>query len=223
MGRVLVGAVVLAASMWAGPARAEGSLRVEEGAPGVEPGPGPAASELDPDYLRAVRLGIARQFLAGRPGLDPVGARRAATAVVREARAAGFDPLLITAVIEVESGYRPGAVSSEGAVGLMQLMPATATWFGERVGIPVAPHQLVDPEQNIRLGVLYLRAMLRRFGSLETALVAYNVGPGRTAVLIAEGRLAAYHAGYAAKVLATRDRLRGRGRAAVPRLVSPGG
>lgn len=87
------------------------------------------------------------------------------------AERADLDPLLVRAVIMVESGKDPAAVSSKGAVGLMQLMPETARDLG--VDDPQ------EPRQNIKGGVWYLAKMLKRFdGRPDLALAAYNAGPG---------------------------------------------
>ncbi len=76
---------------------------------------------------------------------------------------------LVKAVIRVESNFNAGAVSRTGARGLMQLMPDTA----RALGVVNAFH----PVENLNGGVLYLRAMLKRYGDLSRALAAYNAGP----------------------------------------------
>ena len=87
------------------------------------------------------------------------------------ARAAGVDPALVHAIIAVESAYRPAAVSPKGAIGLMQLMPATA----QRHGV-ADPARVAD---NLRAGTRHLRALLDRYGMrLDLVLAAYNAGEG---------------------------------------------
>ena len=79
------------------------------------------------------------------------------------------DPELVHAIIQVESDYDPGAISHKGAMGLMQLIPATAQRFGVQ--------NPLDPKQNIEGGVTYLRHLLDLFqGDLELSLAAYNAG-----------------------------------------------
>jgi len=81
----------------------------------------------------------------------------------------GVDAAVVRAVIQVESGYQPRARSPKGALGLMQVMPAT----GRRYGIT----NLYDPSANIRAGVTHLKTLLDRF-PLTVALAAYNAGEG---------------------------------------------
>jgi soluble lytic murein transglycosylase-like protein len=84
----------------------------------------------------------------------------------------GVDPLLVRALIQVESNYKPGARSRKGAMGLMQLMPATARTYNVR--------NPFDPRANIEAGVKHLRSLIDRFG-IELALAAYNAGEGAVA------------------------------------------
>ena len=95
--------------------------------------------------------------------------RRYTPIIERVSKDHGVEIALVHAVISAESGYNPSAVSRAGARGLMQLMPDTARRFGVQ--------DIMDPTQNIRGGVAYLRELLTMFnGNLELTLAAYNAG-----------------------------------------------
>ncbi len=90
--------------------------------------------------------------------------------IERQSDLNGLDPELVRAVIRVESGYDPLALSRKGAMGLMQLMPATAR--------SLAVRDPYDPAENVRAGAAYLRRMLDVFdGDTQLALAGYNAGP----------------------------------------------
>jgi len=89
----------------------------------------------------------------------------------------GVDAALVLALIEAESGSDPEAISSAGAVGLMQLMPRTAKEVARKHDLSES-FELKDPETNLRLGCLLLRDLLARYGGdTVSALAAYNAGP----------------------------------------------
>lgn len=123
-------------------------------------GPGAATYEVP----RASAVRTTRRITASRPTLyDDIIDTHASTHQLR--------PELVRAVVQVESGYNQYARSNKGAMGLMQLMPATARVYGV-----TNPY---DAEQNIGAGTAYLRDLLDRFeGNEELALAAYNAGPG---------------------------------------------
>lgn len=106
---------------------------------------------------------------------------KALTPILRDAAAEhGVDEELLKAVITVESGFNPKAVSPRGAVGLMQIMPVTA----DRYALPAerrepAATRLLDARTNVHTGARMLADLIRRFGSIDVALAAWNAGEGR--------------------------------------------
>ncbi|CAN5889242.1 hypothetical protein BH23GEM9_BH23GEM9_01300 [soil metagenome] len=101
--------------------------------------------------------------------------------ILAEARERNVDPFLAAALIRQESLFNPSARSPVGALGLMQVMPATGAALARRLGIPrYRPDMLTQPEVNIALGTAYLADQLKAYGNrLDAVLAAYNAGPGR--------------------------------------------
>ncbi len=100
----------------------------------------------------------------------PEAGRQYVAAITDAANQAGIDPALLAALVWTESDFQPDAVSPSGAVGLGQLMPATAA------GLDVDPS---DPIANLGGAARFLSSQIQRFGSIELGLAAYNAGPGR--------------------------------------------
>ncbi len=113
-----------------------------------------------------------------------------ARAIAEEAMRNDFDPLLIMAVISVESEFRETAVSHLGAHGLMQMQGPTVAFVAAREGLTLSQEEIgSDPGLNVRLGARYLRWLTDLFqGNLDRALMAYNIGPNRTMELLRAGR-----------------------------------
>jgi soluble lytic murein transglycosylase len=110
-------------------------------------------------------------------------------AIEESAAEFGQDPLLVAAVIRTESGWRPGAVSSVGATGLMQVMPDTGSWIAKLNGWDYSEDMLKKPDYNIRLGCWYLKYLSDKFGGdLAVTLAAYNAGDNKVKQWISEGR-----------------------------------
>lgn len=101
--------------------------------------------------------------------------------VVAESRKNGLDPFLVAGLIRQESMFNARAVSAAGAIGLMQVMPATGRKLAAKAGLKrITSQQLKDPDINIRLGTIYLAELLGRYGGrVPDALAAYNAGPTR--------------------------------------------
>ncbi|HKC24804.1 MAG TPA: lytic transglycosylase domain-containing protein, partial [Thermoanaerobaculia bacterium] len=143
------------------------------------------ASERD-DHRRAAHLLKLRWPELGTPdeGAVPLAARRAFyplaryALVTRTAEENGLAPSLLFALIRQESLFQPLVTSRAGAVGLMQVMPATGRLLARRERRRAG--DLKDPAENLRLGARYLASLVRLFGGDEAAaLAAYNAGPGR--------------------------------------------
>ncbi len=102
----------------------------------------------------------------------------------------GLDPALLAAVIYRESKFDPNAVSSSGAIGLMQLLPDTAKGIAQYTGgAKFRVADLYDPEINVRYGAFYLRRLLRKYdGDVRLALAAYNAGQANVDRWIEEGK-----------------------------------
>jgi len=141
------------------PAAASAQVRVETRADGT------TVIVNETPTQRSRRLAVRLQAVPAESGLDLV--------IERHARLQDLNPRLVQAVIQVESGYNPRALSRRGAQGLMQLMPGTAKLLGVE-----DPY---DPEENVRGGTEYLRRQLDRFSNLSLALAAYNAGPSAVA------------------------------------------
>lgn len=127
-----------------------------------------------------------------------VSQQRFATHIAEASQRFGIPEAWIRAVLSAESAHDIGAISSAGAMGLMQIMPDT--WAELRI-----QHRLgadpFDPRSNILAGTAYLRQMLDRYGSIGAMLAAYNAGPGRYDEYVATGRpLPAETRAYVAKL-----------------------
>lgn len=129
-----------------------------------------------------------------------------ARAIASEAEAVDVDPLLVLAMIEVESGFDPDAASHAGARGLMQLLPGTMRREAEALGLGDASPE--DPVVNVRAGIRYLRRCLDAYPRHEDlALMAYNSGPNRVLEFLEDGEVPAWAAAYPRRVEAARRRL----------------
>jgi len=186
LGRVA--GVALAAGAFAGTWLAprsvhEGSRSVALADPGPLQGPVAGGEAVPAGFLSRLERDLGDRM----PDLDAATCRTLARTVVAEAASARIDPLLVLALIDVESSFDPAARSHRGAKGLMQLREATMKRERERAGLPPAdPH---DPIANVQSGVRYLRRLLDAFGREELALMAYNAGPNRIRGYLREGEI----------------------------------
>lgn len=105
----------------------------------------------------------------------------------REAERNGLDPLLVAALIRQESGFQTEATSSQGAIGLMQVLPRTGRKLARELRLRYRTARLYEPDYNLRLGTHYLAKLMQEFGNdLESALASYNAGEQRVQAWRAE-------------------------------------
>ena len=159
--------------------------------PDVLPTPEPEAvaeapAELSP-ALDRVRSYVARRYRVSQSALLEPLAR-----AEQSAEELGLDPLLIVAVMAIESSFNPLAESTVGAQGLMQVIPR---FHQDKIGPEATPNALFDPVTNVRVGALVIQEGLQRYGSLVSALQYYG------------GALKDENARYAKKVLSMQARL----------------
>jgi soluble lytic murein transglycosylase-like protein len=134
----------------------------------------PRPQEVDPEVAAVIDY-----LLGHRSGLVGDEIEEVANAIVRGAHRHGFDPNLVLALIHIESRGNNFALSPVGAMGLMQIMPATGEELARRLEIPwTGPQILFDPLVNVQMGIAYLEELKHRYANTTTALAAYNWGPG---------------------------------------------
>jgi soluble lytic murein transglycosylase-like protein len=198
-GIAMLAFVLSAGAATPAPMRSDANL-IDEGAakPAAVLGSAPAAAG-------PVRLLHAR-IAALMPRLNAALRERVARAIVADAELTGVDPLLVLALIRIESAFDPHAVSAAGAVGLMQLKDATMRAELARSGLPASnPH---DPVASVRAGIRYLRRLIDAFGGVDVALMAYNAGPNRILGHQRRGRIPERFHLYPRKVKHEMERLR---------------
>ncbi|MGA7915163.1 MAG: transglycosylase SLT domain-containing protein [Candidatus Acidiferrales bacterium] len=101
------------------------------------------------------------------------------SSILSRSTQAGVDPMLTAGLIRQESAYDPEARSGANARGLMQLLPKTARRFAKQARVRYSTPMLFEPDYNIHIGTIYFAGLKRDFGSVESALAAYNAGEDR--------------------------------------------
>lgn len=160
--------------------------------PLIAPPEAPRAVEASRFQVTPPDASLIDAVLAKRaPELGLTLRRQIVHAIAEEAGSAGYDPLLILAIIDVESDFTEEAVSEKGARGLMQIKPSTLHFLAEKEGLRLSREEVTaDPALCVRLGIRYLRSLQERFkGDLDLALMAYNAGPTRIRTAIKENDL----------------------------------
>ncbi len=148
------------------------------------PAPGPAGGQAAHPELASV----VRELERWHTRLSAQERAAAAAALIEESARHELELELVLGVIRVESCFNNFARSDKGALGLMQVMPATGESVARELAIEWrGPRTLLDPVTNVRIGTAYLAGMRQRFGSVQRALAAYNWGPGAIDRRLASG------------------------------------
>ena len=159
----------------------------------------------EPVVILSMEDAVARELLAKSRTMNSEQALRTAQTIYELSSRLKRDPLLFIALIRVESNFNHLAASPVGAEGLMQVMPPTARWIANKIGLEWPDGHSFDPVLNVQLGIHYLDFMIKKFGGhLDHALTAYNRGPENTRYILDhnEGELPLkVHEFYSAKVL----------------------
>ena len=155
--------------------------------------PGARADGIEADDLPPpdppVALLQTRQILREwAPRIDPADREAIAHLIYRAVSERGMRPFTVLGLIQQESRFDPEARGPRGSLGLMQIRPFVAKDVARRHRIPwQGKKTLLDPVTNVRIGLIYLHEQLARFGSMEKALAAYNIGPSRLKRRLAAG------------------------------------
>jgi soluble lytic murein transglycosylase len=153
------------------------------------------------ETLNAEAEAVARVLGDRNTGLLPAEVVHLSRVIVQESHRAELPSSFVLAVIDVESRGSNFAVSSVGALGLMQIMPATGEFVARRFDVAWRGREtLFDPAVNVRLGIRYLKDLIDRYADVRTALAAYNAGPAKVSRRMRTGEPISHT--YADKVLA---------------------
>jgi soluble lytic murein transglycosylase len=113
-------------------------------------------------------------------GMRPSEIGTLANVVYEQSQKYGYDPLLLLALIQVESSFKKEVVSNMGAMGLMQMKPSVGSDVANRRGVDwYNRSMLFEPDYNVELGSLYLFELVLKFGDVKEAITAYNIGETR--------------------------------------------
>ena len=148
------------------------SAAVEEIEPEVVEVSDATSTKLSPD-LQRVKTYIAKRYQVSAVAVEPLLASAQQTG-----RSVGVDPLLLVAVMAIESRFNPFAESPMGAQGLMQVIPK---WHPDKIDVKSDKGAMFDPDTNIRVGALVLKEYIQSTGSVERALQQYNGSSDPTA------------------------------------------